>query len=183
MKTPRARRIRSPAGPRARAGRAQGGFTLIEILIALLVFLTGVTGLLALLTTALAMHRDGVTLARVSRDIDGVVAQLRREVAAGQHWDAEQESFVDVAGAVSPGGTAYAVHFLPSRGEQPVLAELRVAGSVKELPRARTLPVVLAPGPAREDAVRRFRERGRTDLPPPESPAPAPDSQPPPAEH
>jgi prepilin-type N-terminal cleavage/methylation domain-containing protein len=175
MTAPRARR-----SPHRARGPREGGFTLIEILIALLVFLTGVTGLLALLTTALAMHRDGVTLARVSRDIDGAMAQLRREVAAGQHWDAVHETFVDVPGALLPNGTAWAVHFLPARGEQPLLAELRVAGSVKELPRARPLPVVLTPGPAREDAVQRFRNRGRGQ---PLDAQPPPDSQAPPSEH
>ena len=150
--------------------RAQRGFTLIEILVALLVFLTGVTGLLALLTTALAMHRDGLTLARVTRAIDGVAAQVRREVAAGQHYDAALDAFLDVAGASLPDGTAFSLHFLPARGEQPLLAELRVAGSLKELPRSRPLPVVLLAGPSREAAVERFRGRSRT--PPPALPWP-----------
>ncbi len=147
----------SGADTRASASR---GFTLIEILVALLVFVTGVTGLLALLTTALAMHRDGLTLSRVTRDLDAVVAQVRREVAAGQHHDAEHDAFADVAATSLPDGTTYSVHFLPPRGDQPLLAELRVAGSSKELARSRPVTFAVPEGPPRSAEVLRYRTRG-----------------------
>lgn len=142
-----------------RAVSKQRGFTLIEILVAMMVFLTGVTGLLALMTTALAMHRDGISLARATSDLDGIVAKLRREVALGRHHDEVSDAWTDVESAELPDGTVYSVHFLPSYADGLLLAELRVAGRVRDLPRAPMIRIVLPTAPLRAEAVMRYRNR------------------------
>ncbi len=46
----------TPATPRT--NRREGGFTILEVLAALMIFLTGVVGVLALFMSGLALHRD-----------------------------------------------------------------------------------------------------------------------------
>jgi len=135
------------------------GFTLIEILVALMVFLTGVTGLLALMTSALAMHRDGITLARATGDLDGIVARLRREVALGRHHDEASDAWTDIEAEELPDGTVYSVRFVPADKSGLLLAELRVAGNARNLPQAPVIRFVLSTDPLRADAVSRYRSR------------------------
>jgi prepilin-type N-terminal cleavage/methylation domain-containing protein len=153
----------------------QRGFTLIEILVALLVFVTGVAGLLALLVTALALHRDGLDLGRATRDLDELRAVLRAEVAAGEHFDAEQRTWKDIPSAQLPDGTRYAVHFLAGDGVQPARAAVRVGRSEAELAAAPVaLILVLPDGPTLAEEVRRYRRRHGTpapDAPLPDAPA------------
>jgi prepilin-type N-terminal cleavage/methylation domain-containing protein len=137
----------------------QRGFTLIEVLVAMLVFVTGVTGLLALLVTALALHRDGLNLARATRDLDALRAEVCAEVAAGGHRDAAREAFVDVTAAEFPGGLRYSVHFLAGDGVQPDRAELRLGASEAELRTAPPVVFVLPAGPPLGEAVGRWRAR------------------------
>ncbi|MHC4845487.1 MAG: type IV pilus modification PilV family protein [Planctomycetota bacterium] len=135
------------------------GFTLIEILVALMVFLTGVTGLLALMTSALAMHRDGITLARATGDLDGIVAKVRREVALGRHHDQVNDTWIDVEAASMPDGTVYSVRFVPAARNGLLLAELRLAGNERNLARAPVIRIVLPTDPLRAEAVMGYRSR------------------------
>jgi prepilin-type N-terminal cleavage/methylation domain-containing protein len=150
----------APAGER----RGRRGFTLIEILVAMMVFVTGVTGLLALLTTALAMHRDGLTLARTTRDIDGVAERVRAEVAAGLHFDRQHGSWTPIDAASLPGGGVCSVRFREPAGGGPLIAEIRLAGSERELPRAKMVPCAISVEPSMELVVERYRSR-RTRTP------------------
>jgi len=140
------------------SGRSTHGFTLIEILVAMMIFLTGMTGLLALMTTGLALHRDGLVLSRATADLDLIGARIEREVAAGGHYDAEREVWVDVEGEPLPDGTWYAVHFRTPGVDEPQIVELRVAGSVKGLATARPVPRALEGG-ASAATIARFRQR------------------------
>ncbi|MHC5212255.1 MAG: type IV pilus modification PilV family protein [Planctomycetota bacterium] len=140
--------------------RGARGFTLIEILVAMMIFLTGMTGLLALMTTGLALHRDGLVLSRATADLDGIAARIEREVAAGRHYDAEREAFVDVEAESLEGGTWYAVHFRTPGVDEPQVVEIRVAGSVKGLATARPVPRALGANPSAA-AIDRFRRRER----------------------
>jgi prepilin-type N-terminal cleavage/methylation domain-containing protein len=149
----------NPGARRPDRQRATRGFTLIEILVALMVFLTGVTGLLALMTSALAMHRDGITLARATGDLDGIVARVRREVALGRHHDEVNDTWTDVVAEEMPDGTVYSVRFVPGDASGLLLAELRVAGSARNLPRAPVIRIVLPTDPLRAEAVSRYRSR------------------------
>ncbi len=137
----------------------QRGFTLIEVLVAMLVFVTGVAGLLALIVTALALHRDGLNLARATRDFDALRATIVAEVAAGGHFDADRHAFVDVAVAALPDGTTYAVHFIPGDGVEPDRAELRFGANEAELRTARPVVFALPTGPPLASTVARWRER------------------------
>ena len=68
--------------------------------VALFVFLTGVTGILALMTTALALHRDGLQTAGGRHAADRRRRRAaQREIAVGQHRAGNGEDYTDVAGA------------------------------------------------------------------------------------
>lgn len=142
---------------------AQRGFTLIEILVALMVFLAGVSGLLALLTTGMALHGQGLALSRAAAHLEEVGAEVQRQVAAGERWDAERQTYTDVEAAQLPDGTWYSAIFLPAQPDEPLFAELRVAISRKGL--AAATPVRRAFDPAVVDAesVRRFLEQARRE--------------------
>lgn len=145
----------------ARADRRRQGFTLIEILVALMVFLAGITGLLALLTSALAMHRDGLSLADATGRIPDVAAIVARQIAAGEHLDPATGLWNDVPPVTLADGTVYSVRFVAGLAATPV-AELRVARSLKELPRARPVRVPLDLGPPAASVLERTR-RGAGD--------------------
>jgi prepilin-type N-terminal cleavage/methylation domain-containing protein len=147
---------------KARKARRQRGFTLIEVLVAMFVFLTGVTGILALMTTALALHREGLLVARASRQVDDVLAGVQREVSAAAALAPDGYVPVDVPARQLPDGTWMSVRFLPARGREPLVAEVRLAGSPAALAAARPLRAVLSTGPSAADEARRLRgARGR----------------------
>jgi Tfp pilus assembly protein PilW len=143
------------------ARRGPAGFTLIEILVALFIFMTGVLGVLALMTTGLALHRDGLQLARATRQLDGAGATLLRELAAGGHRGAGGER-VDVAPRRLPDGTWLSVRFHDAHGDEPAVAELRLAGTAAGLASATPVRLVLPDGPPPAAEVARLRAaRGR----------------------
>ena len=144
---------------RTRAG--QRGFTLIEILVALMVFLAGVSGLPALLTTGLALHGQGLALSRATAHLDEVGAELQRQVAAGERWDAERQAWTDVEAAQLPDGTWFAATFLPAGADEPLIAELRVAASRKGLTGATPVRRAVDPTAVEWSSVQRFLDRAR----------------------
>ncbi len=150
------------------SARQQRGFTLIEILVALTIFVTAIGGILALMTTALAMHRDGLAAARVSSALEGVVGQLALAVAAGEHRaesrlgaesspgaEPAQASWRDIPPTRNPDGLWYQVHFrVPAEGG--LLAEVTLAESQKALARAHAVTVPLGHALLSRSAVLRF---------------------------
>lgn len=158
VSTPRA----VPSLPAVRATRGRRGFTLIEILLAMMVFLAGVTGIYALLSTALGMQREGLDLSRATRSAEGVVHQLEQEISRGQHFDASAGTWTDVTAATLPDGTWYAVEFVPETGneaEGTLLVNVRLARRERDLAGARPVSWVLTPGPTFADAVRAAQAR------------------------
>jgi prepilin-type N-terminal cleavage/methylation domain-containing protein len=141
--------------------RRQRGFTLIEILVAMMIFLAGVSGMLALLTTGLALHGQGLALSRAAAHLDEAGAELQRQVAAGERWDAERQGWIDVEAAQLPDGTWYSAVFLPPGPEEPLFAELRVAGSRKGLAGATPVRRAVDPTAVTWASMRRFQERAR----------------------
>ena len=137
--------------------RGARGFTLIEVLVALFVFLTGVTGILALMTTALSMHRDGLQVGRATRQMDDVAALVQRELSLGQHRGADGVP-QDVAPRRLPDGTWFSVDWEPQRGEEPPVAVIRMAGTQAGLKTARLLRVVMSDGPQVEQEAQRLRQ-------------------------
>ncbi|MGQ0554237.1 MAG: type IV pilus modification PilV family protein [Planctomycetota bacterium] len=156
------------------SARRERGFTLIEILVALTIFVTAIGGILALMTTALAMHRDGLAAARVSSALEGVVGQLALEVAAGEHraesrlgaegrlgaesspgTESSQASWRDIPPTKNPDGLWYQVQFrVPAEGG--LLAEVKLAESQKALARAQAVTVPLSHALLSRSAVLRF---------------------------
>lgn len=142
--------------------RGPAGFTLVEVLVAMFVFLTGVTGILALMTTALALHREGLQVARASRQLDDVLASVQREVSATGTEAVEGAERADFPARRLQDGTWMAVHFLPPRGDEPLVAEIRLAGSQAALAAARPVRAVLSTGPPpAQEALRLAAARGR----------------------
>ena len=62
--------------PPANPPRAQRGFTLIEVMAALVIFMTGIVGVLAMFTSGLALHRDAERRAVIANSSDGVRAAV-----------------------------------------------------------------------------------------------------------
>jgi prepilin-type N-terminal cleavage/methylation domain-containing protein len=153
---------RAPGTP-SPSRRGQRGFTLIEILVAMMIFLAGVGGLLALLTTGLALHGQGLALSRATSSLDAAGAELQRQVAAGERWDAERESWLDVEAAQLEDGTWWSAAFLRGGPDEPLVAELRVAGSRKGLPGAPAVRRAVDPTEVSWQAVHRFESRARPE--------------------
>ena len=156
------RPARRPLCARARPGEA--GFTLVEILLALLLFLTGVSGLYALLSTGVGMQREGVAVGRGVRRLEAVVLRLQQEIAEGQHLDEDAGGWVDIPAARLEDGTVYSVDFVadparPTRG--PLRALVRLAGREEDLDLVPPVGFVLDPGPTLGHAVRSWRRASR----------------------
>ena len=146
--------------------RSRAGFTLIEVLVALMVFLAGVTGILALMTTALAMHRDGLVQARATRRLDDLVERARRLAAEGLLVDARTGEPSGLRAEKLEDGLWWDLRRLPARGEEGPLAELRVAGSEAGLAAAEPVLCVLPEGPRPEVLAERLARRLRGGTPP-----------------
>lgn len=71
---------------------ASRGFTLLEIMAALIIFLAGVVGVLALFASALAMHRDATRQAVVAQAADEVRTEIDRILIDLAEGDADLES-------------------------------------------------------------------------------------------
>lgn len=152
------RHARAPA--RSKGPRARAGFTLIEILVAMMIFLVGMTGVLALMSTALSLHRDGLVAGRTTRELDALPARLQAELSAGVHQDADDAGrLVDVDLGRLDEGTVYSVQWVLQPDGEGVLALVSVAGHENDLRRARPIPYLLTLAPRDEDAVDAWRAR------------------------
>lgn len=137
--------------------RAQGGFTLIEILFAMTIFMSGVAGVYALLSTSLGMQRESLELSRATRASEGIVQRLEREISQGLHFDRQQRTWTDIVLAQDGDGTYYSVAFVPetdNEAEGTLLAVVRIARRERDVPTARPVSHVLSPGPTFAEAVR-----------------------------
>lgn len=152
------------AGAGGRAPR--DGFTLIEILMAMMVFLAGITGLFALMSTALAMHRDGLTAGQAVRRVDRVADELARQLAQGRHWNEADQRWIDVEPEALPDGGVYSVDWRARADGETVLALISIAADRKGLAAARPVPVLLPTGPGAAQASERWRQRARRRGPP-----------------
>ena len=145
---------------RRRRTRHHAGFTLIEIMIAMFIFMAGVAGIYGLLSTALGLQRGGLETGRLSRRLDAVVFQLEQDLSDGVHWDAATEAWVDVEFGQLPDGTVFSAHFVPEQGNErlgTLLVELRLAGGRAALARASPVSYMLTPGPTPAAAARAFQ--------------------------
>lgn len=76
--------------------RSHRGFTLLEVLVAMLVFLVGIVGVLGLFAAALGMHRDATRRARTAIASPEVQALIRAELDAIVDPNAELKPLVKV---------------------------------------------------------------------------------------
>ncbi len=137
------------------------GFTLIEILAAMMIFLAGITGVLALMSTALAMHRDGLNAGGITRHMEEIADRVQGELSAGKHYDDVDGRMLDIPLGSLPNGTVYAVRFVLRADGEGVLALISVARHEKNLSRAGPTPYLLTLAPRVEDAVARYRARAK----------------------
>jgi prepilin-type N-terminal cleavage/methylation domain-containing protein len=134
---------------------SQAGFTLIEILVAMLVFLSGVAGIYALLSTGLSMQQDGLAMSRAGRRLEAVVHVLSQELAEGALTG-------DVPAAQLADGTWFRMTDLSeaASGSQGArLVEIRVAGTERGLDHSPPFTYLLGPGPSMTQAVETWRSR------------------------
>ena len=68
------------AGPRV----SEGGFTLMEVIVAMAILTTGMLSILALFASAVAIHREALDANHVERIVDDVLAGMRAEAESGQ---------------------------------------------------------------------------------------------------
>lgn len=126
------------------------GFTLVEILLAMFIFLAGVAGIYGLLSTALALQREGLQQAASTRALEGLVHQLQQDLHAGLHWNREEETWIDMPAGTLPDGTRFSARFLGEAGalRQGLLrVELRLAASLAALSEATPVSYVVNPAP------------------------------------
>jgi prepilin-type N-terminal cleavage/methylation domain-containing protein len=69
------------SGGATRRRRTQGGFTLIEVMAAIVVFLVGVVGVLGLLTSGTRLHQESQNLVVTNDVADEVLMLAQRELA------------------------------------------------------------------------------------------------------
>jgi len=140
--------------------RSARGFTLIEILIAMMVFLAGIAGVLALFSTGLAMHRDGLAVSDGTRALDEVARRIEDEVRAGRNWDELNGRWRAIEAATLPDGRWWSASFTAEHGRArkgTLLVQVRVAASREGLASARPVPLVVEPAPDRALAIERYR--------------------------
>ncbi|MFT7463238.1 MAG: type II secretory pathway pseudopilin PulG [Pseudohongiellaceae bacterium] len=141
---------------------SSAGFTLIEILLAMLIFMAGVSGIYSLLSTALGMQRAGLELSESSRLLDQISWQLEQELSQGLHWDEEREAWEDISVQPLGEGLYYSCSFSSEIGnerEGSLLAVITVAGSEAGLGAAESVSYLLTPGHTAAAAVRALRQR------------------------
>jgi len=98
--------------------RRTSGFTLIEVLLSMLIFMAGVTGIYSLFSTALGMQRAGTDTADLTRRLDELVWQLEQDLGQGLHWDEDRGAWRDVESAAFGEGLFYSCRFSPEIGNE-----------------------------------------------------------------
>jgi prepilin-type N-terminal cleavage/methylation domain-containing protein len=93
------------AGLRPAAPRGDAGFTLLEVMAALTIFLFGIVGVLALFTAGLGLHRDAQRKAMIAIASDEVRAAVETRLAKAVEGgaDADLQPIEDVPIANHPG--------------------------------------------------------------------------------
>ncbi len=154
---------------RARS-KSQQGFTLVEILLAMLVFLTGVAGLYALLGTGLSMQKDSLELSLLAGRRTAVRQLLEQQVQQRFLADpralarnGEQEAKLeDLLEAQLPDGSFYRVNFVAGSVDPEATllkAEVRISGTRVGLERALPWTLFLDKGPNMASAIAVWRAR------------------------
>jgi prepilin-type N-terminal cleavage/methylation domain-containing protein len=142
--------------------KRSSGFTLVEVLLAMLIFMAGVAGIYSLLSTALGMQRAGSDTADLTRRLDELVWQLERDLGQGLHWDEAEARWKDVESAAFGDGFLYSCRFSPEIGNEragTLVATIAMARTEAGLAGAEPVSYVLTPGLTAADAVRSIRRR------------------------
>lgn len=142
--------------------RRTSGFTLIEVLLSMLIFMAGVAGIYGLLSTALGMQRAGTDTADLTRRLDELVWQLEQELGQGLHWDEGLGVWQDIESAAFGESLYYSCRFSPEIGNEQagtLVATIALARTEGGLAGAEPVSYVLTPGPTPAAAVREARQR------------------------
>jgi Tfp pilus assembly protein PilV len=142
------------------ARRNEAGFTLLEVMIAAVILVTGMVSLLGLFAMALSLHRkslDTTNSALIAREILPTLKRdaLRRDEKRGYH-------FVDVAERDLPGhpGYRYAATFRATGGPPPeTLAEVWIYWTARGRARAEVFRSVVLAEPEYRDLIRQEKEK------------------------
>ena len=143
-------------------GRRAAGFTLVEILLAMLIFMAGVTGIYSLLSTGLGMQRAGMETALGTRSLGQIVWQLEQELGQGLHWDEGLGSWRDIEAAPFGERLFYSCRFAAEIGNErmgTLVASIAVAASEAGLAAAEAVSYLLTPGLTAAAAVHKVRQR------------------------
>lgn len=101
-----------------------GGFTLVEVLVAMAILTAGMLSILALFTSAVAIHREALDANHVERIADDVIAGLRAEAEAGR----DPEGFADRESSLYPAySVAATVEPLPAAAAGTFLVRVTVS--------------------------------------------------------
>jgi prepilin-type N-terminal cleavage/methylation domain-containing protein len=103
----------------------QRGFTLLEVLAALSIFLVGIVGVLSLLTSGTRLHQQSEQLAGAADLVDRLLLQVELEAPTLKNL----EDGVEVARQPVPGvqGFYYAYKVAPSAGGPPYFVNLEIS--------------------------------------------------------
>jgi len=141
--------------------RRQQGFTLLEVMAALSIFLIGVVGVISLFTSGTKLHQDAENRSRVL-DLQGaLLLRVERELAAAVQEMPEEG--IEAGRQPLPGadGFEYSYRVRTARGFPPYLLELEVWWQEGGRWVSQTTRQVLAEKDPPADLVRRALQRSQ----------------------
>lgn len=146
---------------RRRIGRRAGGFTLAEVLVAVMVFLIGIVGIISLFAAAAVLHKGARDKTLSALAIQEVITQIRLDLESGAQRD-ENGNLKDVSEGRVPGYDRYryeAEFFETGMPDQSmVLARIVLTWREKGRVRGEEFDYVFRPGPAFSRTVAQFNE-------------------------
>ena len=143
-----------------------GGFTLMEVVTAVFIFLLGIVGVISLFTAAAVFHKGASDRTRVSLALQQVICEIDDRLKRGAYRDAGGELTscreVGIPGYERMG---YEAEFEETgrTGESMVIARVSVTWLERGKTKRETFDHVFRPGPALYDAIADFKADQRRE--------------------
>ena len=157
------------------------GFTLIEVMAALTIFMVGIVGVLALLASGLALHRDAMRKATVAIASDDVRGRVEAWLATAGQSDSAELPKIEGLPVEGYNGYFYSADLAvdPQQGPKGgVVAKVFVYGRDLGKQRGSEFLLFVRPGEQSGPAIRRALEGRRDETPAGAPPAGAPGNPP-----